>query len=246
MRIQILFFVLLFSTLAAKCQRTSAGVTIPPQQTFLLGEYEDDGYTAKLVNKGAQNITIELKRKADDALISSVQLSPKQAKSFEVESGQVVAMVNSTDTEAQVSAKMSTKVVGMRYVEAKKSKASMQEEPQTSTKASPKSYSTVSNASSATSEVKETVSKGQTLILGEGTSDSYSFSVRKIGGSIKVSIRNRETNEQTQGFGLGNVGVEEVNIRPYEVVYLINTGSVPAMVSVGFSKPVNGLRKVEL
>lgn len=242
MRIQLLFFVVLFTALTAFGQRTSAGVEIPPQQTFLLGEYADYAYKAKLENKGSKVVIVELRNKADQSVISTVQLSPKQTESFQVAADQVVAMRNPHDRKAKVNAKMSTTVVGMRYVENEEellTPAPSESEP------SLNGISIDPNASPAEENVKASISKGEAFVLGEGTSTTYSVDLKKMGGSVKVSIRDRRTSEQTQGFGLGNAGAT-VNLRPYEVIYLVHDGGLPARVSATFSEPVSGARVIEV
>ncbi len=245
MRFQVLFFALLFTALTASCQSSSAGVDIPAKQTFLLGEYADYSYKAKLENKGSQAVTIELRSKEKGELVSSIQLSPKQSESFQVPADQIVAMVNSSNRKAKIFAKMSKKVIGMSYV-------GQEEEIDLATiqaarvPSSNEPIAIDSNAGPAKEKAKATVKSGEAFVLGEGTSDNYAVDISKVGGSIKVSIRDRRTNEQTQGFGLGNMGIEKVNIRPYEVIYLVHDGGIPARVSVDFSQPVSGARVVEV
>jgi len=245
MRVQILFFALLFSSITASCQSSSAGVDIPAKQTFLLGEYADYDYKAKLENKGSQTVTIELRSKENGELVSSIQLSPKQSESFEVPAEQIVAMVNSSDRKAKIFAKMSKKVVGMSYV-GQDEEIDLETIQAARVPSSNKPVVVDPNAGTAQENAKATVKTGEALVLGEGTSEAYAAEISKIGGSIKVSIRDRRTNEQTQGFGLGSGRSETVNIRPYEVIYLVHDGGLPARVSVTFSKPVSGARVVEV
>jgi hypothetical protein len=243
MRIQVFLFALLLLATSASCQRSSAGVAIPSQQTFLLGEYADYPYEAKLENKGSQMVTIELRSKSDQSVMSSVQLSPKQVESFQVSLDQIVAMVNSSNSEAQISAKMSKKVIGMNYV-------GQEEEVELSVATSEKvktqnGITLTENAGPPRKKSKATISSGEAFVLGEGTSSNYSADLKVFGGPIKVSVRDRRSNEQTQGYGLAN-GSETINIRPYEILYLVHEGKIPARVSVDFSKPVSGARVVEL
>jgi len=248
MHIQVLLFAFLLSALSASCQSTSSKVTIPAQQTFMLGEYSDFAYKAKLTNKGSKTVTIQLRNKSDQSVVSSLQLSPKQSESVEVTADQLVAMKNATKGDALIVAKMSKKIYGMSYVG--QMEEALDEEVeieviQAPSESIPEPNMVDANATSATEKVTATVSGGQALVLGEGTSDQYSADLKTIGGSIKVSIRDRNTGEQTQGFGLGNAGAT-VNIRPNEVIYLLSVGAVPAVVSVGFSKAVSGMRKVAI
>ena len=117
MRFQDLLCAILLTVSAASCQRSSAGVTIPPEQTFLLGKLSNYSFKAKLKNKGSQVVSIELRSIGDGSIISTVQLSPKQVESFEVSADQLVAMVNSSSANAEVSAKLNKTVAGMSYVD---------------------------------------------------------------------------------------------------------------------------------
>ncbi|MFK8057132.1 MAG: hypothetical protein AB8F78_13495 [Saprospiraceae bacterium] len=247
MRIQFFIFIFLFTALSVSCQ-SSAGVSIPSKQTFILGEFSDYGYKAKLENKGDQVVTVQLRSKEDASVITTIQLSPKQKESLSVAADQLVAMENASSTEAQVNVKMSKTVKGMSYegggLEEETAAAPTETKP-TNAKSAPSEYTVDANATPAQNRATATIGKGEAFILGEGTSAKYSVDLKTMGGSIKVSIRNRDTKEQTQGFGLGNGG-ETVYIRPYEVIYLLNSGSGPAIVSAAFSEPVSGARKVEL
>lgn len=239
--ILFIFTVLLLSSVAA-AQNSSAGVNIPAHQTFVLGEYEKEPYTAKLENKGQVEVLLSILNKDDKSLITSIKLAPKQSEKVEISPDQLVTMENSSDRKAKVFVKMTETVEGMRYIDQSEEIEIVDTEVQENL---PQEVEVDSSASAAKEKVISTLAPGRTWILGEGTSAHYSVLLKRSGGGVKVSIRDRKTGVQTQGFGLGPAeDGATVHIRPHEVIYLVNTSILPANVSAEFSQAVSGSRKV--
>ena len=244
MRIAILISSLFFSILSVSCQRSTAGLTIPPRQTFILGEYAQYGYDARLRNDGKEAVTVQLRDKTSGAVAKTVELAPGSKESFAVEASQEVTLANETDRKAKVYVVMSEEVQGMRYVANDGGPLEREVTEDDVRVALLMAPPTDAAPAPATEEAFTKLAAGETFVLGEGTEAEYSAKLSRLLGDIEVSVRDRETGEQTQSFGLGRTAT--VYIRPYEVIYLVNAGSRSANVRAVFSQPVSGARVVEL
>lgn len=230
-----LIFLFLFPTLLAA---NDAGVTIPAGQTFILGEYMKEAYNAKLTNNGPQTVRVTLVEKADGTISQTLELASGTSDRVKVEPAYEVHLTNDSDQPAEVRVKMSKRVSGMRYIG--------QDEPETvatdSKENSPQDariFLPKEGASSAKKEVTITIPIGQQLVVGEGTSTSYSADLR-VTRQVKISIRDKQTGAQTQGFGLR--GKERVNIRRHENIYVVNESNAPVKVTVKMTKAIAGER----
>lgn len=243
MRFFLIFIACIIST-SVYAQTSTAGVDIPANQTFILGEYSDFDYKAKLTNDGQVAITIQLRDKVSKAVEQTFVLKPKQSESVKVAASQIVTMENATAIPGSVEAVLSKTVYGMGYVA---NEAMEVEQLGLSSKPTPGEFDDApveidAEAGPEQKKVSQQILAGQELIIGEGTRTNYTAFISKQGGDIEVSIRDRRTQQQTQGFGLGNTGKVEVSIGPTEVIHLVNVGKKAAKTTVRFSEPVSGAR----
>ena len=229
---------LAFLTLTtATAQRNTAGLTIPARQTFLLGEYADYPYRADLKNVGRQPVTAQLRDKDSKAVAKTLTVAPGDKVTVEVAASQEVALENANDRRAKVDVTMSREVVGMRYVG--NGDVAL---PQPDVSKNVTAADAVPGAGAPRRTVATTIKRGRALVLGEGTVGEYAAVLMREGGRVEVSVRDRKTGAQTQGFGLGDRAT--VYIAPHEVIYLVNAGLGRASVRVEFSEPVGGMRVV--
>jgi hypothetical protein len=237
---RFLFPFLLLPLLTA-CQKSTAGLTIPPRQVFVLGEYMDAGYRADIRNDGPQPVTVRLinrdSRETDRELIL---VSGKQETVY-VGANQEVRLYNNDDRKAKLLIEMNKGVEGMRY-------EGMDGQPADRLTADPPASEDApvtprQDAGPAQRQVNREIPPGQQLIIGEGSSQQYTVRMRVTGGMIEVSGRDKRSGRQLQGFGLK--GREEVTIRPTEDLYLINTGQEAVRIRLTFDRPVSGVRMAE-
>lgn len=244
MRFIISFLLIPFLSLTVCAQGTS-GVNIPAGQTFVLGENRTEGYRATLRNEGSQAITAMIVDQQSGQAVSTVDLPVGDRKSLTIADGQEVHLKNEGDQEALVQVKSPVKgSQGMRYVDpATNGKSNRVVIPRPAPASAPTSANPA-EADDATGETSASVTllPGQALIIGENSSMNYSVTIRNTGAQIDVTGRDKKSGKQMQGFGLGKMGRETVNIRPNEDLYLINTSKKATKVKVKMDKPVRGVR----
>lgn len=107
-------FVLVFLTSCFNMNK--AGVTIPAQQQFVLGELEKEGFAVKLENKSKLNLEVETQDENGNRT-SSFGLSPKGKTKISVGDNEKAIIKNPNATEVFVQAKLSRGVQGMAYEE---------------------------------------------------------------------------------------------------------------------------------
>lgn len=220
------------------CAQKTAGVTIPAQQKFILGEYMVNVYTAKLDNQGSQAVTVYLIKKEDREVAETIALESGAAAKLEVDPAYEVHLQNATNKEAFVFVKMSKKVPGMRYVGKDDSGVAPSSEKDN------RIFLPLKNYGLAKESMTAIIPAGQQLVVGEGSSTSYTATISNRGNKdIKVSIRDKKTGVQTQGFGLR--GSDKVNIRRHENIYLVNNSPKDLKVKVTMSEPISGERLEE-
>ena len=231
---------LCLALLAAACSRSTAGLTIPARQTFLLGEYADYDYTAKLDNRGGEAVTVRLRDKGSKAVVQEIRLDPEASGSLDVGAGQEVAIENANDGEAELLVRMSRGVQGMRYVG--NDGAELADAPAAGEVPVFTQALAPAEAGPERTRAVASLTPGQRFVLGEGTSADYAATIRNRGAAIDVRVRDRRTGEQTQGFGLAKRGRETVYVRPHEVLTLEHAGEGPTEIAVTFDRAVSGAR----
>ena len=92
-----------------------------------------------------------------------------------------------------------------------------------------------------------TIPAGQEFVLGEYQESSYKAKLNNASNkSMQVSVVDKETNEQTQGFGLDGKGEATVYVSANEIVLLKNPNDKKILVKVKLSKTVEGMRYREI
>ncbi len=239
------FFLFSLLLLIAACSRSIAGLTIPPNQAFVLGEGMDSGYRVSLVNQGPQAVTVQLIDKASGVERSRLVLAIKGREELYIDPAVRVRMINDTPREADVLVTMSKTVAGMR-MEGLDGQAA--EEVTAADRAAEQVPVTVrEDAGPPQRKVSTELPAGRELIVGEGSSLNYAAAIRVgAGNGIEVSVRDKRSGRERKGFGLGAPGKETVRIGPEEDLHLLNTGVRTVRVSVVLTEPVSGVRTVEI
>lgn len=238
MRLFTSLFVLILATLSS-CAQGTAGVTIPANQTFILGEYRAEGYRATMTNKGRRTVVVQLVDQAKGSVVSSLTLKPGTRESLEVGDGQRVHLINDNGGKAKVMVKSNVKgVEGMRYVDndvdqPTKVKLPAPPAPSAARTERPDDYEGQLSASIR-------LAPGQTFIVGEGSHKYYMVALKVSGGEVEVTGRDQVTGKRMQGYGLR--GKERMSIRPNENLYVKNISSKKVKLSLTFDKPVAGAR----
>ena len=114
-------YALVFTILISlnSCSTFKSGLTIPANQTFLLGELNDKNYSAELVNKSNLTVIVKAVSKKSGEVTQSFGLSPKGRTKVYISKDETVYFENENGTEVKVDVKLSKGVEGMRYIENK-------------------------------------------------------------------------------------------------------------------------------
>ena len=240
-----LLFLALAAVSLASCSRSTAGLTIPPQQTFLLGEYADYDYRASVRNDGPQAVTVALRDKGSETFGEPQTLAPAERTAVVVDARQEVLIANASDRAAELYVVMSRNVTGMRYLEADGSGV----EPVRREEGRLTPITPAESVASPREEVSVSLPQNRQYVLGEGEAGGYAAEVTIRGrrsAEIEVAALSRETGLQMQGFGAGWRSTNTVHVRPGEVLYVRNVGAGTAEVRVRFDRPVAGARVTEV
>ncbi len=246
---------LLFFVATTSCAQGTAGVTIPANQTFILGEYRTEGYRATMTNKSNRDVEVQLIDQADGSVASTLTLEGRGKKTVKVDDGQSVHLINDNKRSVKVMVRSSVKgSEGMRYVgndeEAKPTKITLPSTgpapaaAPTSTSAPVPSPATTASTADAAGEtkVKVTLTPGQRLIVGEGSSESFNLTISNLGSDLDVTGRSKANNKRMQGFGLGRFGKVEMSIRSNENLVIKNNSAKNSTVTLKMDRPVIGAR----
>ena len=98
------------------CSTTKSGITIPANQTFLLGELNDENYSVELINKSNLIISIKVINKKSNQIVEKFDLEPQVKKVMQISKKETVHFINDNDRDVTVDAILSDGVPGMRYI----------------------------------------------------------------------------------------------------------------------------------
>ena len=110
---------LLFIPLALGCSSFKSGLTIPANQTFVLGEYNDKNYSAQLKNKSNFTVVVKAIDKNSGAITQSFGLDAKGKTKIYIDKNETVYFENENKVDVKVDVILSKGVEGMRYVDNK-------------------------------------------------------------------------------------------------------------------------------
>ena len=107
---------LLFALIASSCSSFKSGLTIPVNETFILGESNSKNYSAELVNTSDYEVKIRGEKKQNGEYTQGFGLAPKGKVTVYVSSDEIIKFINNNNQSVKVNVKMSKEVYGMRYI----------------------------------------------------------------------------------------------------------------------------------
>ena len=113
---KLLFLIAILLTLNS-CSTFKSGLTIPANQTFLLGEFNDKNYTAELVNKSNVTVIVKAVDKNSGVVTQSFGLAPKGRTKVYISKDETVYFENENGIDVKVDVILSKGVQGMRYID---------------------------------------------------------------------------------------------------------------------------------
>ena len=107
---------LLFIIIISSCSSFKSGLTIPANETFILGESNLKNYSAELVNTSNCEVKIIGEKKQNGEFSQGFGLAPKGEVTIYVSSDEVIKFINNNDQPVKVNVKLNKEVSGMRYI----------------------------------------------------------------------------------------------------------------------------------
>ena len=111
---KVLITLFLFVT---SCSTFKSGLTIPANETFILGELNDKNYSAELINKSNLTITIKAIDKNTGEITQSLGLAPKRKTKAYFNKDEIVYFENENGVDVKVDVVLNKGVQGMRYID---------------------------------------------------------------------------------------------------------------------------------
>ncbi|MFL2998055.1 MAG: hypothetical protein ACJZ1Q_04835 [Candidatus Neomarinimicrobiota bacterium] len=111
-----IFIFLISVVIFYTCSTTKSGITIPANQTFLLGELNDENYSVELINKSNLIISIKVINNKSNQIVEKFDLEPQVKKVMQISKKETVHFINDNDRDVTVDAILSDGVPGMRYI----------------------------------------------------------------------------------------------------------------------------------
>jgi len=108
-------FFLLLSLTWVMPDSNNANVTIPANQEFILGEFENSNYRAKLQNKSNLKVDVTILEKESNNLTQKYTLEGKGLTSLSIRKNEKVILKNVHNENITVKVKSNRNVEGMRY-----------------------------------------------------------------------------------------------------------------------------------
>ena len=109
--------ILLSAFLIVSCSSFKSGLTVPANQTFILGEYNDKNYSAQLKNKSNFTVVVKAIDKNSGAITQSFGLGAKGKTKIYIDKNETVYLENENKTDAKIDVILSKGVEGMRYID---------------------------------------------------------------------------------------------------------------------------------
>ena len=98
------------------CYALKSGITIPANETFILGESNTKNYRAEIKNTSKVKILIKGEKKQTGEYTQGVELPPKGNLRLYVASGEVIMFINENNMSVKINLQLTRGVEGMRYI----------------------------------------------------------------------------------------------------------------------------------
>ena len=106
----------LLAVLFLSCYALKSGVTIPANETFILGESNTKNYRAEIKNTSKFKILIKGEKKQTGEYTQGVELPPKGNLRLYISSDEVIRLINNNNQSVKLSIQLTRRVDGMRYI----------------------------------------------------------------------------------------------------------------------------------
>ena len=106
----------LLAILFISCYAFKSGITIPENETLILGESNTKNYRAEIKNTSKFKIVIKGEKKQSGEYTQGVELPPKGNLRLYVASGEVIMFINENNMSVKINLQLTRGVEGMRYI----------------------------------------------------------------------------------------------------------------------------------
>ena len=106
----------LFVLIISSCSSVKSGLTIPANETFILGESNSKNYSAELLNTSDYEVKIRGEKKQTGEITQGFGLAPKGKVTVYVSSDEIIKFINDNNDAVKVNVKLNKAVPGMRYI----------------------------------------------------------------------------------------------------------------------------------
>ena len=106
----------LLVVLFTSCYALKSGVTIPANETFILGESNTKNYRAEIKNTSKFKILIKGEKKQTGEYTQGVELPPKGNLRLYISSDEVIRLINNNNQSVKLNIQLTRRVDGMRYI----------------------------------------------------------------------------------------------------------------------------------
>ena len=106
----------LLAILFISCYAFKSGITIPANETLILGESNTKNYRAEIKNTSKFKIVIKGEKKQSGEYTQGVELPPKGNLRLYISSDEVIRFINNNKQSVKVNMQLTRRVDGMRYM----------------------------------------------------------------------------------------------------------------------------------
>ncbi len=111
-----LLFIGLVLLFPISCGSFKSGLTIPANQTFVLGELNTKNYSAELSNVSEFTVLVSIQSKTSGQILNELELEPNQKIKVFIGKNEVAYFKNDNEQAVKVNVVLNKGVEGMRYI----------------------------------------------------------------------------------------------------------------------------------
>ena len=101
---------------SVSCGSFNSGLSIPSNQTFVLGELNTKNYSAELSNVSEFTVIVSIQSKTSGQILNELELEPNQKIKVFIGKDEVAFFKNDNDQAVKVNVVLNKGVEGMRYI----------------------------------------------------------------------------------------------------------------------------------
>ena len=110
------FLVIVLSFIYVSCGSFKSGLTIPANQTFVLGELNTQDFSAELSNVSEFTVLVSIQSKTSGQILNELELKPNQKIKVFIGKDEVSYFKNDNEQAVKVNVVLNKGVEGMRYI----------------------------------------------------------------------------------------------------------------------------------